>query len=209
MSLTRKALATMGIEDEKIDQIIELHTGVTTELKTELDKAKADASKLPDVQKELDELKKTIAKQGDENPFEVKYNAIKEEYEQYKQDVDKEKTTAKKESAYKELLKEAGVSDKRIESVLRVSKSNIEGIEFEEDGKVKGAEEVVKGIKDEWSDFITTEQVKGANTPTPPNNNGGSGVKTKAEIMSISDRAQRREAIAENPELFGIATKKE
>lgn len=208
MSLTRKALATMGIEDDKIDQIIEMHTAVTTELKTELDKAKADADKLPSIQKELDELKDVIAKQGDENPFEVKYNALKEEFDNYKADIESKETLSKKTNAFKAILKEAGVSEKRIDSVAKVSKSLIDGIEFDEDGKVKEAEQLSNSIKEEWSDFIVAEQTKGADTATPPTNTGG-GKMTRDEIMAITDRAKRREAIAENPELFGIATSNE
>lgn len=208
MSLTRKALATMGIEEDKIDQIIEMHTGVTTELKTELDKAKAKADLLPEVQRELKELQEQVAKQGDENPYEVKYNALKEEFETYKTGIETEKTKAKKESAYKKALKDAGVSERRIESVARVSSSVIDGIEFDEEGKVKDADKLVESIKKEWADFIVEEKTKGADTATPPTNTGGSA-KTKSEIMAITDRSKRREAIAENPELFGIKTKDE
>lgn len=207
MSLTRKALATMGIEDDKIDQIIEMHTGVTTELKTELDKAKAEAEKLPTVQKELDELKAEIAKQGD-NPFEVKYNALKEEYDKYKQDIETEKTKAKKTEAFKTALKNAGVSEKRIDSVARVSTGVIDGIEFDDDGNVKDSDKLTENIKKEWADFIVEETTKGAHTATPPKNTGGATM-TKAEIMAIPDRAKRREAIAENPQLFGIGTEQE
>ena len=39
MSLTRKLLRSMGIEDEKVDQIIEAHTEVTDALKKELAEA--------------------------------------------------------------------------------------------------------------------------------------------------------------------------
>ena len=69
MSLTRKALSAMGIEDEKIDQIIEMHTDVTNALKEERDTYKADAEKLPAVQKELNELKDTAAKVKDLSVF--------------------------------------------------------------------------------------------------------------------------------------------
>ena len=58
MSLTRKMLKAMGIEDEKIDQIIEAHTETVDGLKEQITQYKASAEKLPGVQKELDDLKK-------------------------------------------------------------------------------------------------------------------------------------------------------
>ena len=43
MALTRKMLKAMGIEDEKIDQIIEAHTETVDALKVERDQYKEDA----------------------------------------------------------------------------------------------------------------------------------------------------------------------
>ena len=43
MSLTRKALVAMGIEAEKIDQIMELHLNTVNEIKSERDELKSDA----------------------------------------------------------------------------------------------------------------------------------------------------------------------
>ena len=57
MSLTRKMLKAMGIEEEKIDQIIEAHSETVDSLKADRDSYKEDAEKLKDVQKELDGLK--------------------------------------------------------------------------------------------------------------------------------------------------------
>ena len=52
MAMTRKFLKAMGIEEEKIEQIIEAHTETVNALKEERDKFKGDAEKLPTVQKE-------------------------------------------------------------------------------------------------------------------------------------------------------------
>lgn len=179
MSLTRRLLNSMGIDAEKIDEIINAHSETVSALKEERDKYKtdaekykADAEKLPDVEKELNDLKKAAEKDGS---FEKKYNDLKTEYDKYKNDVDTEKTTAKKTAAYKALLKEAGVSEKRIDTILKVS--DISGIELAEDGKIKDAEERTKSIKEEWADFIETSGTKGADTNTPPEGNGGNGDK--------------------------------
>lgn len=179
MSLTRRLLTSMGIDAEKIEEIVNAHSETVEALKKERDgyktdaeKYKADAEKLPDVEKELNDLKKAAEKDGS---FEKKYNDLKTEYDKYKNDVDTEKTTAKKTAAYKALLKEAGVSEKRIDTILRVS--DISGIELAEDGKIKDAEERTKSIKEEWADFIETDGKRGAEIKTPPEGNGGNGDK--------------------------------
>ena len=46
MAFTRKFLSALGIEADKVDQIIDAHTEVTDALKSERDKYKADAEKL-------------------------------------------------------------------------------------------------------------------------------------------------------------------
>ena len=43
MALTRRALKAMGIEDEKIDEIITMHTDTVDGLKADVAKYKADA----------------------------------------------------------------------------------------------------------------------------------------------------------------------
>ena len=175
MALTRKFLSALGIEPEKIDEIIEAHAATVDGLKEERDKVKAeaekykaDAEKLPTIQKELDSFKD----ENGGNPFEVKYNAAKEEYDKLKKEFDdfkadtesKAKQAAIK-SAYRDLLKESGISEKRIDSVLRVS--DLAKVELDAEGKIKGADELKKSISEEWSDFIQTEHTEGAKTPNP------------------------------------------
>ena len=57
MALTRKLLKGMGLTDEQVDTIIEAHTDTVDGLKEQVKAYKADADKLPAVQKELDDLK--------------------------------------------------------------------------------------------------------------------------------------------------------
>ena len=154
------------------------------------------------MKEELATLKKA-AKENGGNSFEKQYNDLKKEYDDYKAGVETKELNAKKESAYKALLKDAGVSDKRFDSILKVT--SLDGIELGEDGKIKDAENLTKSIKSEWADFIVSENKQGAKTPTPPANNGGT-TKTKEEIMAIKDGVERRKAIAENPGLFGLSS---
>jgi plasmid maintenance system antidote protein VapI len=204
MALTRKFLSALGIEAEKIDEIINAHTEVTDALKDELAKAKEDAGKLPAVQTELDELKKAVEKDG-KDPYKVKYEALKEDFEQYKNDVQAEKTKAVKSSAYEALLKQAGIAEKRIAAVLRVS--DIDGVELDKDGKIKDSDKLLDSIKTDWADFIQTDDGKpkgGARVDLGGALGNQSKTMTVDEIMAIEDDAARQEAIAENHTLFGF-----
>ena len=133
--------------------------------------------------------------------WKTKYDAMKDEFEAYKKDISAKETKATKDSAYKELLKQAGVSEKRLDAVLKVT--DVSSLEMGEDGKFKDSDKILENIKNEWADFITTKETHGADTATPPSNNGG-GKMSKADIMKIKDTSERQKAIAENHELFGI-----
>lgn len=198
MSLTRKFLTALGIEAEKIDEIINAHTETVDGLKATIAEYKADAEKLPGVQKELNDLKEANGK----DPYKVKYDAIKEDFENYKKDIAAKETKATKSNAYRALLKEAGVSEKRIDAVLKVS--DVDSIELDEKGAIKDSASLKKSIVDEWADFIEKSDVKGANVANPPTGNGGGTKKTKEEIYAIKDPAERQQAILDNRELFGI-----
>lgn len=181
MALTRKFLSALDIEPDKIDEIINAHVDTVDALKAERDAIKKeaeiyrdDAKKLPDVQKELDELKNA---QGN-NLFEARYNEMKEdrdkvkaEFDKYKSDVDAKEVRRKKESAYRKLLLDANISDKRVDKIIKVS--DIDGMELDKDGNLKDSENLSKSIRDEWGDFIVTEHQAGANVSTP------NGVKTQ------------------------------
>ena len=200
MSLTRKFLSALGIEDDKVDEIISAHTDTVNALKEQRDSYKADADKLPAVQKELDDMK-AAAEKGDKDPYKVKYEALKEDFEKFKSDQKAKEAHAKKETAYRALLEEAGISEKRVAAVLKVS--DVDAIEFLDNGEVKDADSLKASIKKEWEDFIVTKDTQGAPTATPPAGSGKT-YKSKDEIRAIKDVKERQTAIAENHELFGF-----
>lgn len=132
--------------------------------------------------------------------WKTKYDALKDDFDAYKKDVSAKESKATRESAYKKLLKEAGVSEKRIDAVLKVS--DVDSLEMEDDGSFKDSDKILENIKEEWADFITTTETRGAKTATPPKS---TNVKmTKEEIMKIEDDGERQKAIAENHDLFGF-----
>lgn len=103
--------------------------------------------------------------------WKTKYQELKDDFESYKGEQAKKETRSAKEKAYRELLKQAGVSDKRLESILRVC--DVDSVEFDDKGAIKGSDKLLESIKSEWADFIPTKETKGADTANPPVNNGG------------------------------------
>lgn len=196
MALTRKFLTALGIEADKIDEIIENHTATVDALKNERDQYKLDAEKLPGIQKELDELEEA-AEKNKNNPYKAQYEDLKAEYDSYKADVEAKDVKAKKTEAYRKLLKDAKVSEKRIDSILRVS--DIDKLELDNDGALKDIDNLKKSVETEWADFIVTEGSKGADTPTPPAGDGNNG-------RTPSRAAQIAAQYAKN--LYGVETGK-
>lgn len=197
MALTRRALKAMGIDEEKIDEIISMHSETVDGLKADVAKYKADAEKLPGVQKELNDLKAA----GDDG-WEQKAKDWEKKFKDLEAENKNKETRAAKETAYRELLKAAGISEKRLESVLKVT--DLEKVQLE-DGKLKDADKLTASVKEEWADFIVKTETTGASTSQPPANGSG-GNMTKEQILGIKDGSARRKAMAENPQLFGLPT---
>lgn len=195
MSLSRKFLSALGIEQDKVDEIVQAHVETVDALKDEIAKYKDKAEKYDTVNSELQELK------GKENPYEAQYNELKSEYENYKEQVQSEKTIANKKSLYKDLLRDCGVSEKRLNAILKVT--SMDSIELDDEGHIKEADTLKESIKNEWSDFIVKTDNIGADTNTPPANDGSKKFTSKEEIMKIKDSTARQKAIMENKDLFG------
>lgn len=191
MALTRKFLRAMGIEDEKIEQIIEAHSDTVDGLKNDIATYKENADKLESVQKELDELKA----KGDDG-YREKYEKEHSDFEAYKADIQSKEAHGKKETAYREILGKAGIKDKFIDTVIRADQAIISELGLV-DGKVSDAdtERLIKAAQDSWADFVATTEVRGADIATPP---VGTGIpKNKNDIMQIKDTTQRQKAWAE------------
>lgn len=201
-SLTRKFLEALGVEEKAQDQIMEKHSEVVNEIKTERDKFKEDAEKLPEVQKQLDDLK---AKQSDDDPTELE-KVKKEladktaEFEKYKGDIEAKETKTKKETAYRKLLKDAGVGDKYTDIIIKASEKEIDSIAFDKEGNVKDSDKITAGMKDSLANFIVTESKKGADVSNPPAGNGGPDPKPSRAAELFKQHAA---------EMYGNTIKKE
>lgn len=193
MALTRAFLRSLGLEDNQVTAVIEAHTETVEGIRNDASKAQEKLNN------KVDALNKELAdaKDGD-SKWEDKYNELSKEYDSYKAEQNAKADKEAKKSAYKALLKEAGIADKRLDTVLKVT--SLDEITLNKDGSIRDAEKLSESIKTEWSDFIVQTQQQGANVDNPPA--GGKTYTSKAEIMAIKDTSKRQEAIRNNMELF-------
>lgn len=200
MALTRKFLKAMGIEDEKIDQIIEAHTETVDGLKASLEQAQAAAKDLPGVQKELDAAMERL-EAAKKDGWKDKHDALKKEFEDYKAGVSAKEAKAAKEAAARAYYESKSISGKALDIAMRGSTEEISALELSEDGKIKDSAALDALVKGDFSALVSTTITKGADTATPPVSSGG-GRMSRDEIFKIKDPIERQNAIAANIEQF-------
>ena len=205
MALTRKFLTGMGLTAEQVDAIVEEHSNTVEALKEQRDNYKEDADKLKDVTKELNDLKQEVA-DSDADGWQKKYEDEHKAFEDYKKDEASKETLKNVKNAYAKLLKDNGVGEKHIDSILRVT--DYKDMKLAEDGTLVDEEKLVDGIKERWGGFIPTTGSQGAGTETPPTGKKGT-FNSKADIYAKDDKghyklstAERQQAIKDNPQLF-------
>lgn len=194
MALTRKFLSALGIEGDKIEQIIEAHTETVDGLKQKLAEAEAAASSLEAVTKERDTLKAA----GD---FKGKYEAEHKAFEAYKAEVTGREARAAKEAAVRAYLESKHITGGNLDIAVRGMSAEIDAVELDGD-KIKDTKPLDELIGGTFKGLVVSTQQTGTQTATPPT--GGAGTMTKEQIMSIKDTAARQKAIYENHTLFGI-----
>lgn len=198
MALTRKMLKAMGIEDEKIDQIIDAHTETVEGLKDQVSTYKADAEKLPGVQRELDDLKK----EGADGGYKAKYEKEHKDFADYKAGIAAKESAAAKEKAARAYFAGKGIPDGSMAMAIRGAKAEIDGLELDGE-KIKDAAALDRLLAGDYKGLIGKQTKQGTDTQTPPDTTGGA--KSRAEIYKKDDKgryilstAERQAALAES-----------
>lgn len=179
----REILSTAGIASDKmdaaVDSILDGHITSINALREDVARYKAEADKLPGIQKELDDMKKNTAG-GDD--YKAKYEKEHSDFEAYKQDIQKKEVLAEKKKLYRKALKAANVDEKRYEAILKVT--DLDGLKIK-DGKFEDEAGVKKAITDNWSDFVVKNKTEQSDDPANPpanNGNGGGAVSRAAQL---------------------------
>lgn len=192
MALTRKLLKSLGLEDEKIESIIEAHGETVEGLKQKLEKAEAEAAKVAELTTQLNNANEKLAKSGDAAKVQADFDA-------YKEEIAKEKATASKRAAADALLKEAGYARESVRGLI-LRTIDLDKWEADDNGGIKDADAFKQSVKANYADLVSTTQTTGTPPANPPT--GGKVTMTKEEIGKITDPAERRAAIAANLDQF-------
>ena len=198
MAFRRNTLKAMGLTDEQVESVIELHTETVNALKADIDKFRDDSEKLTEVKEKLDKAQKELetVKKDD---YKGKYESEKAAHDKLKADIATNETKAKKSSAFKAMLKEKGYSENAITKITKYG-GYVDGVELDDDGKLTNSEKLMTSIESEWGEYKPQAGTTRHTPVTPPV--GGKIQRTKEDIMNITDTAARQKAIAENLSLF-------
>ncbi len=187
MALTRKSLKAMGLTDEQVESIVEMHTETVDGLKGSLTKAQADAKTLPDVQKELDKALNDL-KAAKDDGWKDKHDKVKKEFDEYKAGVAAKEAKAAKEAAAKAYYQSKHITGKALDIAMRGSGEEIAALELDENGSIKDAKALDALVAGTFAGLVEKTETIGAPTATPPANTGGS--MTKADIYRKDDKGR-------------------
>ncbi len=173
MSLSRKALRELALTEEQAEAVISMHAATVEALKEQIESQRQEAQAAREESK-----------------------AARLELTEYRDSVARAEELRRREQIYRNLLRESGVAEKRHDAILRVT--DLENLSLEGAEVPETREALIRQVREEWSDFIPQTHAVGALTPHPPEPEP----MTRAAILAIADRKERRAAMAEHLNLF-------
>ena len=179
--------------EEIENRLVALHLGVVDPLKDDLAKYKADAEKLPSVQKQLDDLKAA----GD-GGYKEKYEKEHSAFEAFKTDITEKESKAAKEKAVRAYFESKNITGANLDLAMRGCGEEMAALELDGE-KIKDTKSLDALVDGTYKGLVSKQTVR---VDTGARFNGGGKPMTKDEIMQITDRAERRAAIAANMDLF-------
>ncbi len=208
MAFSRRFLAALGIEADKVEEIINAHVEVVDALKEARDEFKKDSIELEKVKKELAQTQKALKEKGDgETVSKEEHDALKKEYTDFKADVERRETKAAKEKAVRAYFESKNIVGKNLDIAIRGSRSEIDAIELDGE-KIKDTTTLDTLIGGDFSGLVSTTKITGASVSKPVSNNGGKDL-TKDDIYKKDDKgryvmsaSERQKALADNPDLL-------
>ena len=136
MGLTREKLETLGLHEEQIEAILSDHLDAVSTMQNDAKKFKAD------------------------------YEKERSDFEIFRNEQKKKELKAAKERVFRNIIGAAGIAEKRIDAVLRIS--NLDDLELDGAGVPQNSEILTEKIREEFPEFIVTSKEMGAMVMTPP-----------------------------------------
>lgn len=201
MALTRKALKAMGLTDEQVDSIVEMHTETVDGLKEKIRIAEEKAA-------DYDEVKKQLEASKGGKDYKSEYDKLKGEFDAYKKDVTEKETAAAKTKAVRAYFESKGIKGGNLEIAMRGAKDEISAVELDGD-KIKDAKALDELVGGTFKGLIVSESTKGADQVNPPAG-GGSVLKSKAEIYAKDEKGRYKlDAVQRMQELAKLEQNKD
>ena len=192
----REILSAAGVDSEHmnaaVEAIIDGNVASIDALREDVAKYKAEADRLAEVQKELDDLKAS-----NDSMWKQKYDTEHDAFEAFKRQSAEEKAHAEKVELYRALLRSENIADKRIDSILKVTDFSSITVK---DGKLDKVDKLKESIKSEWSDFIMNTSTKPTDVDNPP----GGHEPSKFESMSLSEKMMYANEHPTDPDVQGF-----
>lgn len=173
MALTKKALKAMGLTDEQVDSIVEMHAETVDGLKSQIADAKADREQLADLQKQLEAAQAEL-ETAKKDSYKEKYESEKKAFQEYKDAQTAKEAKAAREQAARAYYQSKGITGKALEIAMRGSGAEVDALELGENGKVTSYKALDDLIAGDFSGLVGKTTVEGAPTPTPPETGNGS-----------------------------------
>lgn len=202
MALTRKALKAMGLSDEQVDSIIEMHTETVDVLK----QYKSDAEQLPEVQRKLREAEEALRNVGNDG-YKEKYEAEHKAFEDYKTEIANKDAKAAKETAVRAYFESKNIKGANLNIAMRSSAAEIAAVELE-NGNIKDTSALDSLIAGDYAGLVSNTNTPVVRVDMNARLNNKDKPVSKEDILGIKDGAARRQAMLENPSLFGLGESK-
>ena len=201
MALSRKSLKAMGLTDEQVDSIIEMHTDTVDGLKEKLKAAEAKAADYDDVVKERDALKENSGED-----VKKKLADLKKEYADYKKEVENKATAEVKDKASRAYFEGKGITGANLEIAMRAASKEISELQMDGD-KIKDTAALDSLVGSTLKGLAVTTGKQGVPQTNPPKNSGDT--LTRKDIYAKDEKgrykmstAERQKALAEHPDLM-------
>lgn len=193
MALTRNALKAMGLSDEQINSIIEMHTDTVDALKEKIKAAEEKAADYDEIKKKLDESK------GGKD-YKAEAEKIQKAFDEYKKNVTEKETAAAKTKAGESYLESKGIKGGNLKIAMMAAKDAISSLELDGE-KIKDTKALDDLVESTLKGLIVSESTKGADPINPPAG-GGSVLKSRAEIYAKDEKGRyKMDAIQRQQEL--------
>ena len=153
MSLSRSFLKSLGLSDDQMSAVIDAHSETVTalnnrysELEAKYSSAKESADRLPDVQKELDEMKKS--------DFKAKFEAEQSAHNALKESISREKARSAKEKAARAYYDGKNIRGHNLTIAMRGT--DLDQLQLDESGNLADTAALDALVEGDFKPLVTT-----------------------------------------------------